>query len=166
MQSWWPRYQSCFKLVTFQMAVKSVTYVSNVIGMSFRALCNKITRETKFISPNIALFTTINCNLPTYLYLEDEHPWPLFTSVSRLNLFINHRRKYKRLCLPLNYSGLKLKVLKPFNKLAVPILWNLIPVVNPSNFWTDRNRTPLLLLNIHLKGATFAIGYQQHRHAQ
>ena len=146
------------------MAVKRVTYVSNVIGMSFGALCNKITRETKFISPNRGLSTTINCNLPTYLYSEVEHPWPLFTSVSRLNLFINHWRKYKRLHLPLHYSGLKLKVLKPFNKLAVRILSNLISVGNASNFWTDRNRTPLLLLNIHLKGATF--GYQQHRHAQ
>ena len=37
------------------MAVKSVTYVSNVIGMSFGAICNIITRETKFISPKIAL---------------------------------------------------------------------------------------------------------------
>ena len=40
------------------MTVKSVTYVSNVVGMSFGTLCNKITRETKFISPNIALSTT------------------------------------------------------------------------------------------------------------
>ena len=144
------------------MAVKSVTYVSNVIGMSFGALCNKITRETKFISPNSALSTTINSNLPTYLYSEVEHPWPLLTSVSRLNLFINHWRKYKRLRLPLSYSGLKLEVLKPFNKHAVRIWSNLIPVGNASNFWTDR--TPLLLLNIHLKGATF--GYQQHQHAQ
>ena len=66
-QIWSPRlrYQFCFKLVTFQMAVKSVTHVSNVVGMSFGALCNKITRETKFISPNIALSTTITCKLLT-----------------------------------------------------------------------------------------------------
>ena len=138
------------------MTVKSVTYVSNVIGMSFGTLCNKITRGTKFISPNIALSTTAD----VFVFRSRT----FLTFVYRLNLFINHWRKYKRLSFPLSYSGLKLKVLKPFNTLAVRIVSDLIPVGNASNLWTNRNRTPLLLINIHLKGATF--GYQQHQHAQ
>ena len=134
------------------MTVKSVTYVSNVIGMSLGTLCNKITRGTKFI----VLSTTAD----VFVFRSRTS----LTFVYRLNLFTNHWRKYKRLSFPLSYSGLKLKVLKPFNTLAVRIVSDLIPVGNASNLWTNRNRTPLLLINIHLKGATFE--YQQHQHAQ
>ena len=71
------------------MTVKSVTYVSNVIGMSFGTLCNKITRETKFISANIALSTTIDVFVfrsRTSLTFVHEHlqTKPLYKSLTKI----------------------------------------------------------------------------------
>ena len=110
------------------MTVKSVTYVSNVIGMSFGTLCNKITRGTKFISPNIALSTTADVfvfrsRTSLIFVYKNLQTKPLYKSLT----------KYKRLSFPLSDSGLKLKVLKPFNTLAVRIVSDLIPVGNASN---------------------------------
>ena len=71
------------------MTVKSVTYVSNVIGMSFGTLCNKITRGTKFISPNIALSTTADVFLfrsrtsPTFVY-KNLQTKPLYKSLTKI----------------------------------------------------------------------------------